>query len=170
MMGERCLGALKLQGRRQSFWGLQMGRDTAGLRRKRRIEEKKKKKRREEQGGQKKKKGEAKKKKTGRKRKGEAENRGKKKPRGRYLVPFQVSSLWIIFFLFLGIVSLDVIDYLFVGIPSVLLIFFLCFFELTPKWCCSALCFVCKHQQENASLSKLCFCSLIVSTSLGLSL
>ena len=73
-------------------------------------------------------------------------------------------------FLFLGIVSLDVIDYLFVGIPSVLLIFFLCFFELTPKWCYAALCFVCKHQQENASLSKLCFCSLIVSASLGLSL
>ena len=32
MMGGPCLGALKLQGRRQSFWGLQMGRDTAGLR------------------------------------------------------------------------------------------------------------------------------------------
>ena len=65
MMGELCLGALKLQGRRQSFWGLQMGRDTAGLRRKTRTEEKqrkgrksgglggrqKRKKRRETEGG-----------------------------------------------------------------------------------------------------------------------
>ena len=114
-------------------------------------------------------KGEAKKKKQREKEKGR-QRTGGRETKGKISGAFSSKLTMNHIFLFLGIVSLDVIDYLFVGIPSVLLIFFLCFFELTPKWCYAALCFVCKHQQENASLSKLCFCSLIVSTSLGLSL